>query len=79
MGVGVDSTRERGAELETQRSLPPALPTEAIPLEVHGAAALSPQKPTMTRVAVGTAMLFVVAVQLAWIAALVLWIVRIVW
>ena len=64
---------------ETQGSLPPALPPEAIPVEVNAAAARSPQKPKKIRVAVAAAWAVVVAVQLAWIVALTLWIVRIVW
>ena len=61
---------------ETQGSLPPALPPEALPVEVDATAGRYPQKSTKTRVAVAAAMLFVVAVQLAWIVALIFWIVH---
>ena len=59
--------------LETRRTLPPALPPEAAPVEVTATAARFPGK---TRVAAVAAMLFVLAVQLVWIVALVYWIVR---
>jgi hypothetical protein len=73
----VREDEERG--FETQASLPPALPPEAIPVEANATAARSPQRPTKTRVAVAAAVLVVVALQLAWIVALVLWIVHTVW
>jgi hypothetical protein len=68
---------ERG--LETQGSLPPGLPPEAVPVEVNATAARYPQKPRKPRVAVLAAMLILLAVQLVWIVALLYWIVRGVW
>jgi hypothetical protein len=69
---------EEGAS-ETQSSLPPTLPPAAIPVEVNATAAPNPHRPTKTRVAVAAAMLSVAALQLAWIAVLVFWIVHTVW
>ena len=66
---------ERG--LETQ-GRPPALPPEATRGEVKATAAHDPQKPTNTRVAVVAATLLLVALQLAWIVALIVGIVHIV-
>lgn len=74
MTVSEDEERKS----ETQGSLPPALPPEAMPVEVDATAAHDPQKPAMTRRAVAAAMLVLVAIQLLWIVALVLWFIRIV-
>ena len=71
----VREDEERG--LETQ-GRPPALPPEAIRGDVNATAAHDPQKPTNTRVAVVAATLLVIALQLAWIVALVVGIVHIV-
>ncbi len=73
----VREDEERGSE--THGSLPPALPPEAIPVEVDATAMRRPRKSRKTRLAVAAAMLFVVGVQLVWIVALVFWIVRSVW
>lgn len=67
---------ERG--YETRGSLPPALPPEALPVEVDETAERYAQKPTKTRLAVAAAMVIVVALQLAWIIALVFWLVHLV-
>ena len=64
----VREDEERG--IETQRSLPPALPQEAVPVEVKPTSAPHRQKPTKTRAAVVAATLIVVTVQFAWIVAL---------
>ena len=64
----VREDEERG--IETQRSLPPALPQEATPAEVKPRPAPQRQKPTKTRAAVAAATLIVVTVQFAWIVAL---------
>ena len=63
----VREDEERG--METQRSLPPALPQE-MPVEVKPTSAPHRQKPTKTRAAVVAATLIVVTVQFAWIVAL---------
>lgn len=63
-------------EFETQGSLPPALPPDAIPVEANATVPRYPQKPTKARVAVAAAVLFVVALQLTWIVVLVFWIVH---
>jgi hypothetical protein len=49
-----------------------------MPLEVDATAAHDPQKPAITRRAAAAAMLVLVAIQLLWIVALVLWVIRIV-